>query len=256
MVRYRSAKGRPTMTWFWRNREKQEQSEEIVPPPMPLSEEPFALPDVDLNAQAAATTDEEEELAGPGVLSGTVDWFKHDKGFGGIKPDRALNLKGERFLFFHIKDVVGDTSNPLVQGEPLRFKLATDPKGPPAAVSVERIAVYARGTMTKWLDSKMYGFATIDDEHRTEVFVHLKDIAGKKWLKQGDKIGFFIASTQDGQRLRALSVRRLESRNALKEFADIEKLEHGSLLAQLAKMAQDEDWSYKNDQSGRKHPIL
>jgi cold shock CspA family protein len=123
-------------------------------------------------------------------------------------------------------------------------------------VSVERIAVYARGTMTRWLESKKFGFATIDDAHDTDVFVHLNDIVAKKWLKQGDKIGFFIAATREGQRPRALSVRRLEPRNALKEFADIEKFERGPLLTQLATMAQEEDWSYKNDQSGRQHPIL
>jgi len=56
----------------------------------------------------------------------------------------------------------------------------------------------AKGTVTRWLDGRGYGF--IKGEDGKEVFVHNSEIQGKSSLREGEKVEFEVTDTDRGPR--------------------------------------------------------
>jgi CspA family cold shock protein len=65
--------------------------------------------------------------------TGTVKWFRDDKGFGFITPD-----EGGRDLFVHFSGVVGDGYRSLGEGTKVSYEEEEGEKGP-KAVNVQAI---------------------------------------------------------------------------------------------------------------------
>lgn len=65
-----------------------------------------------------------------------------------------------------------------------------------------------RGTVKRWLDGRGYGFIDPDGEDE-DVFVHISEIQGASWLRQGQEVEFEVESTYKGPR--AVNVRLIES---------------------------------------------
>ena len=58
---------------------------------------------------------------------GTVKWFSRMKGWGFIEPDG-----GDRDVFVHYENIVGDGFRNLEKGERVRFHIEDTSKGPKA----------------------------------------------------------------------------------------------------------------------------
>jgi CspA family cold shock protein len=58
---------------------------------------------------------------------GTVKWFSRMKGWGFIEPDG-----GDRDVFVHYENIVGEGFRNLEKGERVRFRIEDTPKGPKA----------------------------------------------------------------------------------------------------------------------------
>jgi CspA family cold shock protein len=61
-------------------------------------------------------------------VTGTVQRFMDDKGFGFIKPD-----SGGKDVFVHFSAIGGAGFKTLQQGQRVEFDIVDDPKGPRAA---------------------------------------------------------------------------------------------------------------------------
>jgi CspA family cold shock protein len=60
--------------------------------------------------------------------TGTVEFFKDEKGFGFIRPD-----DGGKDVFVHHSAITMDGFRSLKQGDRVEYELVEDPKGPRAA---------------------------------------------------------------------------------------------------------------------------
>jgi cold shock protein len=62
-----------------------------------------------------------------GEMTGTVKWFSRMKGWGFIEPD-----EGEKDIFVHYENILGDGFRNLEKGERVRFRIEETPRGPKA----------------------------------------------------------------------------------------------------------------------------
>jgi CspA family cold shock protein len=68
-----------------------------------------------------------EAMPTDGLAEGTVKWFSRMKGWGFIEPDG-----GDRDVFVHYENIIGDGFRNLEKGERVRFRVEDTPKGPKA----------------------------------------------------------------------------------------------------------------------------
>ncbi|MGH9028525.1 MAG: cold-shock protein [Acidimicrobiales bacterium] len=61
------------------------------------------------------------------MATGTMKFFNRDKGFGFITP-----ASGEKDVFVHYSNVVGEGNKSLEEGQEVEFDLAQGRKGPEA----------------------------------------------------------------------------------------------------------------------------
>ena len=61
------------------------------------------------------------------MATGTVKFFNNDKGFGFITP-----TNGEKDVFVHYSNLVGDGYKSLEEGQQVEFDIAQGRKGPEA----------------------------------------------------------------------------------------------------------------------------
>jgi len=55
-----------------------------------------------------------------------------------------------------------------------------------------------KGTVTRWLDGKGYGFIKGEDEK--DIFVHFSEIQGKNSLREGETVEFEVTQGDKGPR--------------------------------------------------------
>lgn len=60
--------------------------------------------------------------------TGTVEFFKDDKGFGFIRPD-----DGSKDVFVHHSSIAMEGFKSLSKGDRVEYELTEDPKGPRAS---------------------------------------------------------------------------------------------------------------------------
>jgi cold shock protein len=65
--------------------------------------------------------------------TGTVEFFKEDKGFGFIRPDNS-----DKDVFVHHSSIEGEGFRTLKRGDRVEFEIVESPKGP-RAESVAKI---------------------------------------------------------------------------------------------------------------------
>ena len=66
-------------------------------------------------------------------LTGTVEFFKDDKGYGFIRPD-----DGSKDVFVHHSSIQMEGFKSLKRGDKVEFEILDDPKGP-RATDVKRV---------------------------------------------------------------------------------------------------------------------
>jgi CspA family cold shock protein len=70
---------------------------------------------------------ESQAQSANGEALGTVKWFSRMKGWGFIEPDG-----GDRDVFVHYENIVGEGFRNLEKGERARFRIEDTPRGPKA----------------------------------------------------------------------------------------------------------------------------
>lgn len=71
-------------------------------------------------------------------------------------------------------------------------------KGKYKAKLTKEVKVTTKGTVTKWLSMRGYGFIKCEDGK--EVFVHNSEIQGKSSLSEGEKVEFEVQESGRGPR--------------------------------------------------------
>lgn len=66
------------------------------------------------------------------MKTGTVKWFKNDKGFG------FISVEGEEDVFVHFSAIQGDGFKTLEEGQKVEFEVGQGAKGP-QAINVVRL---------------------------------------------------------------------------------------------------------------------
>ena len=136
--------------------------------------------------------------------TGTVKWFKRDKGFGFIVPD-----EGGDDVFVHVSALECAGLKSLEGNDRVRFKLRSTPNDRPVADELsllERDVEMITGRI-KWFDAKKgFGFVQRDDGG-ADVFLHASvvrfdDLSG---LEPDRRVCLELGAQKDG-RLRAMRV--------------------------------------------------
>ena len=178
-------------------------------------------------------------------MRGIVEYFDERRGFGKIEP-----MDGSETCFAHCSDVKDTSEQVLVQGEQVEFTVHADRKGPQAR-DIVRTEVRHLGVVKAF--DKGFGFIAPGDGG-PDVFVHSSDIVtgGYKRLEPAEAVSFAIVA--QGQRRRAIRVRRLDPRLPFERFAVCPRFE--TQLNKLVALAQEENWDYRLTKSARAFPVL
>ena len=171
--------------------------------------------------------------------------FDERKGFGKIK-----SADDTESYFAHVSHVQDADEQVLIQGEEVQFVEYRSQKGPQARTIV-RTDLRHRGVVRQF--DRGFGFI-VPAEGGADIFVHYTDIVNMdyKRLEAGEEVSFVVAT--EGQRPKAIRVRRLDARFPFEKFAACPRLD--SQLEELATLAHEENWNYRYTKSNRRLPIL
>jgi cold shock protein len=100
------------------------------PPPAATSTRSWARtndPDLLAPRSIDTATERRKKKEAKDMATGTVKFFNSDKGFGFITP-----TSGEKDVFVHYSNVVGEGYKTLEEGQQVEFDLAQGRKGPEA----------------------------------------------------------------------------------------------------------------------------
>ena len=178
-------------------------------------------------------------------MRGIVEFFDERKGFGKI-----TSADDTESYFAHVSQVQDADEQVLIQGEEVQFAEHRSQRGRQARAIV-RTDVRHRGVVK--LFDKGFGFI-VPADGGADFFVHYTDIVNMdyKHLEADDEVSFVVAT--EGQRRKAIRVRRLDARLPFEKFAACPRLD--SQLEELATLAHKEDWNYRHTKSNRRLPIL
>ena len=178
-------------------------------------------------------------------MRGIVEFFDERRGFGKIK-----SADDTESFFAHVSQVQDNDEPVLIQGEEVQFAEHRSPSGLQAR-EIVRTDVRHRGVVKRF--DKGYGFI-VPADGGADVFVHYTDIVNMdyKHLEADEEVSFVVAT--EGQRRKAIRVRRLDARLPFEKFAACPRLD--SQLDELATMAQEENWNYRYTKFNRRLPIL
>ena len=136
-----------------------------------------------------------------GVHTGTVLWFKGEKGFGFVSPD-----DGSPDLFVHASALVGEDGSyvGLREGDRVEYEVVPGERGPQAAQVRLLGEVGAPGRpqgTVSWFDAgKGFGFITPYDGG-PDLFAHFSQIAegtGYRSLEEGQRVEFDVVEGDRG----------------------------------------------------------
>jgi len=142
--------------------------------------------------------DDEDATPSDGKQTGVCVSWRHESGFGFIKPD-----DGEKELFVHRENCsLKDEGRNIRVGSKVEFRMESGEKGD-TAVDVAavgggdcKVGCQMKGKLTKWLQHRGFGFIKGDDGN--EYFIGDRDL----WtddLEQGDRVQFDIKKKADGK---------------------------------------------------------
>ena len=181
-------------------------------------------------------------------LSGEIISFDMVKSFGWIRVQGC-----DKDIFFHINDFEDKESDLLYEGDTVEFNREESAKGY-KAVKLKRIRTkYIIGRVKSWNENR--GFGTIhSDVTGKEYFAHFNDIRGVGFRKLvvGEKVSF-TEEVRKGKS-QAGNVVRWDPREPLEKFANMGNSDE--LIDELAEMALDEKWDYKNTADSFPNRIL
>jgi len=153
---------------------------------------------------AGDATDATPATPTEGKTTGVVIRWKHDKGFGFIKPDDGEDL------FVHIKDCWIDKSgghNNLKVGSRVEFDVKPSPYDPTKKQAAEVAGIgggnapsgiQMEGTVANWLADREFGFITGDDGN--EHFAPVREVwIASGVLTPGERVQFDIKTKSDGR---------------------------------------------------------
>lgn len=182
------------------------------------------------------------------MKKGRVKFFDPKRGFGKIDPD-----DGSQEVFVHCKTIADESRRYLAAGEPVEFDSEASEKGP-ATTSVSLLEIRHNGCVDSFNSRR--GFGTIlQDDTGEEHFVHYSEIVsdkGFKNLEEGQDVTF-VARIEEGGKRTAKRV-LADLRMPLERFAILSKFE--DKLADLATLAQREEWEYREHASPHPLPVL
>ena len=178
-------------------------------------------------------------------MRGVVEFFDERRGFGRVSP-----ADGTTAVFCHFSNISDKEEQVLIPGEEVEFTREEGERGP-VAREVRRVEQRFEGTVKSF--DKGFGWISPADGS-PEVFVHFSDItgAGYKRLESGEHVTYAAGTTDRG--MKALRVRRLDTRPPLERFAALPAFDEK--LEALAALAHDENWNYRHTKSHQTFPVL
>lgn len=169
-----------------------------------------------------------------------VDWFNDDKGYGFVVMD------GGDSAYVHRSAIPGDGYRYLVGGERVLVTVGPGKDNRPAVSELAFPADRLTGTVKDYNDQRGFGLITRDDDGE-DIFFHftgvLRDTSRVK-LDAGDQVMFSVVFA-DGKD-QAREVKAVDPRSRFGQFTFL----HDNDYADLAELAEPEDWSGAIDSEG------
>ncbi len=172
------------------------------------------------------------------MANGTVQWFNAAKGYG------VVELPNGTTAFVHRSVIPGDGYVYLVKGEPVQVEVGPG-IGDRLNVTSMNFLPSRRMGQVKSFD-KGFGYIEDDADHAEYFFHHTNVLRSYGWvdMEVGEPVLFYKVEGQDG-RTQAKYVKKADPRSPFERFSSIPE----DTYANLAALAEPEDWSLSHDDS-------